>query len=682
MSPDVGLPSAEGSTWEDLVRVGTWGFDFLTGEACWSTVMRQLGGISPTAPPPDLDEYVALVAPEDRERVERELTAFFNGGKRFESEHRLLVDGQVRVLKARGLVDYDEAGFPYRAWGATQDITDLRNAEDDLAAERNMSRALLAALADGYVYASGGVIRDVNDVFCELTGYRRDELIGLSRPYRFATLEEVAAVVHQSRSKTAAGATVDCEMSRRDGTRFHAELTVRPVFLKTGSSDPAQAAGAEPDGYVTVLRDVTTTRAEHIELLNVQRMLTEAQTQAKLGSWGVDLATEEVTFTPQMYALCGLSPNSPAPSMREFQQLVHPDDRPAYQQMIRDALRTGEHHSIQHRLQLADGTVRHIYGTGTIERDPESGRALRVRGSAQDVTERVEREQALAASEEQFRLTQAHSPIGLALVGLDGTWLQVNDALCRLVGYSREHLLGSTFQQITHPDDLEIDVNLVQELMAGTRESYQLDKRYRHGDGHDIWVSLHAALVRGADGAPLHFISQVIDISHRYAELEQLTTQAGTDALTGLPNRRTWEHALTAHCSNAASRQRPLAIAILDLDYFKIYNDTYGHPAGDQLLIDTSAAWNAQLTLAHPRATLARIGGEEFALALPDTDADKARAILGELLELTPGAQTTSAGVTLATPQDDPRSLMTRADAALYAAKHQGRNRCEILLIG
>ena len=270
----------------------------------------------------------------------------------------------------------------------------------------------------------------------------------------------------------------------------------------------------------------------------------------------------------------------------------------------------------------------------------------------------------------------------MALVSLDGKWLQVNDALCRLVGYSRSELLASTFQAITHPDDLETDVNLVQELLAGTRESYQFDKRYRHGDGHDIWVSLHAALVRGADGTPLHFVSQVIDISHRYAELEQLTTQAGTDALTGLPNRRTWEQALASHCNNANIRQRPLAIAILDLDYFKIYNDTFGHPAGDQLLIDTSSAWTAQLAFAHPSATLARIGGEEFGLALPDADADAARTILGQLIELTPGSQTTSAGVTLATAQDDPRSLMTRADAALYAAKHQGRNRCEILLNG
>ncbi len=559
----------------------------------------------------------------------------------------------------------------------------LSTAEVELAAERNMSRALLAALADGYVYAAGGVIRDVNDAFCELTGYRREELIGLTRPYRFRTLEEVAEVVHAANhSKATLGATVDCEMSHRDGSRFRAELTVRPVFLPGDTGEWAPTSGAAASGYVTVLRDVTAARAEHAELLKTQRMLTEAQTQAKLGSWDIDIATGEVTVTPQMQILCGRPVDSPAPSMREFQRLVHPDDRPGYQQAIRDAVKSGEEHSIQHRLLLPDGTIRHVYGTATIERDPKTGRALRVRGSAQDVTERVEREEALAASEEQFRLTQAHSPIGLALVALDGKWLQVNDALCRLVGYSRPELLASTFQQITHPDDLESDVNLVQELLAGTRESYQLDKRYRHGDGHDIWVSLHASLVRAADGTPLHFVSQVIDISHRYAELEQLTTQAGTDALTGLPNRRTWEQALTTHCNNANLQQRPLAVAILDLDYFKIYNDTHGHPAGDQLLIDTSTAWNAQLAQAHPGATLARIGGEEFGLALPGADADTARLILGQLLELTPGTQTTSAGVTLATRQDDPRSLMTRADAALYAAKHRGRNRCEILLNG
>ena len=245
---------------------------------------------------------------------------------------------------------------------------------DDLAAERNMSRALLAALADGYVFAAGGFIVDVNEAFCRLTGYQREELIGLSRPYKFRTLEEVAEVVHQANhAKAPLGATVDCQMSRRDGSRFHAELTVRPVYLDNRTSQHADAAGDAPAGYVTVLRDVTRARAEHAEQLQTQRMLTEAQTQAKLGSWDIDLATGEVTVTPQMLNLCGLPEGSPAPTMREFQQFVHPDDRPGYQQFVRDAVRSGVRHSIEHRLQLADGTIRHIFGTATIERDPGVG---------------------------------------------------------------------------------------------------------------------------------------------------------------------------------------------------------------------------------------------------------------------------------------------------------------------
>jgi PAS domain S-box-containing protein len=121
----------------------------------------------------------------------------------------------------------------------------------------------------------------------------------------------------------------------------------------------------------------------------------------------------------------------------------------------------------------------------------------------------------LAASEERFRQAFESAGIGMALIGLDGRWLRVNNSLCETFGYSETKLLQKTFQSITHPDDLAADLAFMRELLEGRRRFYQLEKRYIHRDGHAIWVRFTVSLVRDAQGAPLHGIAQIEDITER-----------------------------------------------------------------------------------------------------------------------------------------------------------------------
>lgn len=122
-------------------------------------------------------------------------------------------------------------------------------------------------------------------------------------------------------------------------------------------------------------------------------------------------------------------------------------------------------------------------------------------------------ETALRASEERFVSAFENAPIGMALVSPEGRWLKVNRATCDLIGYSHEELMNKTFQDITHPDDLESDLKNVQELLAGKIRSYRMEKRYFHKQGHVVWALLSVSLVRDAQGKPVHFISQIQDIS-------------------------------------------------------------------------------------------------------------------------------------------------------------------------
>ena len=120
---------------------------------------------------------------------------------------------------------------------------------------------------------------------------------------------------------------------------------------------------------------------------------------------------------------------------------------------------------------------------------------------------------ALAESEQRFRLSFDHAPIGMAIVAPNGEWIRVNQSLCEIVGYSEAELLATTFQAITHPDDLQDDLENVRQLLAGEQRSYKMFKRYLHKLGHVVWTSLGVSLVRDAAGQPLHFISQIQDIS-------------------------------------------------------------------------------------------------------------------------------------------------------------------------
>jgi diguanylate cyclase (GGDEF)-like protein len=160
----------------------------------------------------------------------------------------------------------------------------------------------------------------------------------------------------------------------------------------------------------------------------------------------------------------------------------------------------------------------------------------------------------------------------------------------------------------------------------------------------------------------------VTAVRRQAVELERL---ASTDPLTGLPNRRVWEDALPRELARSSRAGTPVAIVMLDLDSFKAYNDHHGHQGGDLLLKETAAQWPAEL---RESDVLARYGGEEFALILPDCGIADVYSVVEKVRGATPSGVTCSAGVAIWDGVEDPASLILRADKALYAAKHGGRD--------
>ena len=182
----------------------------------------------------------------------------------------------------------------------------------------------------------------------------------------------------------------------------------------------------------------------------------------------------------------------------------------------------------------------------------------------------------LAMSEERFRHAFDFAGSGMALVALNGSWLRVNRALCEIIGYSESELQHKTFQEITHPEDLEKDLASVRELLTGKRRNYLMEKRYFHRDGHTVWVRLTVSLVRDAAGQPLHFVSQVEDITES-KRLQEDLARARDEAVAASRFKSeflaTVSQAFTAQvgpCSERwrnsfESRQKPASIVFLGL---------------------------------------------------------------------------------------------------------------------
>jgi PAS domain S-box-containing protein len=192
----------------------------------------------------------------------------------------------------------------------------------------------------------------------------------------------------------------------------------------------------------------------------------------------------------------------------------------------RERLRTlvGEHGSVEQfetRVRRKDGEVRWVSVNGQAVKD-EYGETRLYEGYLEDISDRKQTLAVLRESEERFQNAFKFAAIGMALVAPDGRWVKVNRSLCGLVGYSEEELLTKTFQDITHPDDLETDLEFVRQMLAKKIQTYQMEKRYIHKSGRIVWISLSVSLVRDGEDNPLYFISQIEDITDRKQVEENL----------------------------------------------------------------------------------------------------------------------------------------------------------------
>ena len=275
----------------------------------------------------------------------------------------------------------------------------------------------------------------------------------------------------------------------------------------------------------------------------------------------------------------------------------------------------------------------------------------------------------LRAADHWFAL--ASDMFAIATVG--GRFTRLNPAWERTLGWTREELMARPYVEFIHPEDVEPTIAAASGLLEGSSEVVGFENRYATKDGEWRWLQWSSH----SDGRQVYAV--VKDVTERKlldAEREILLARvealARTDMLTGLPNRRAWEEELRRELARVRRQGDALAVAMLDLDHFKAFNDTHGHQAGDRLLATLGTLWTTELRVSD---FAARYGGEEFVALLPACPPDEARAIIERMRQAIPEGQTCSAGVAYWDGEESPEALMGRADAALYEAKRAGRDR-------
>ena len=362
----------------------------------------------------------------------------------------------------------------------------------------------------------------------------------------------------------------------------------------------------------------------------------------------------------------------------EYVALVHPSEREASRQTVQAMLASDIGSvDLERRYWREDGSE--FLGHLTVSQRLDSeGKVLGTVGVIADITERKQAEASLQLAANVFTYAQE----GITITDADGTIVDVNDTFTRITGYSREEAIGENPRILkSGRQDPEFYTAMWAELKAKGHWNGEIWNRRKNGEVYAEMLSISA--VNDANGRTQHYVALFSDITSLKEHQSQLERIAHYDALTGLPNRIVLADRLRQATAQTRRRENLMALVYLDLDGFKLVNDSYGHETGDELLIILSQRLKEAL---REGDTLARMGGDEFVAVLTDLSSTReCDVILGRLLQAAASPVqvkeftlrvSASLGVTLF-PLDngDPDTLLRHADQAMYQAKQAGKNR-------
>ncbi|MEW6445248.1 MAG: PAS domain S-box protein [Pseudomonadota bacterium] len=573
----------------------------------------------------------------------------------FETQMRL-ASGESVWLHMQILPEFDEHGLVVSILAVGRDVTARHQAERHLLETRNRLLAVLQSIPDlVWLKDESGVYQACNHTFERFFGARENEIIG-KRDHDFVDRE---LADHFRR--------MDLVAIDKGGIHINEEWVTfaadgRRALLETRKV-PIQDADGRIVGVLGIGRDITERKAAERQLKLLEQAINASGDAilviAEDGRFAYvnDGASQALGYSREQLLDMGIPDVDPNAGADDFHR------------MMQSGMGRLRHFETMHRAR--DGELFPVEISATLMEFDGACFDIAV---ARNITERKAAERRLKLLEHAINATGD----AIFVTNMKGAFVYVNDAACHSLGYSREDLLGMGVRDINPDASDELIQKVGAELLSqGRIDSFETVHRAR--DGHMFPVEIAKSLM-AFDGA--HFgISVARDITERKAAEQRFTHLATHDALTGLPNRVLLKDRLQQAIAQAQRDHDLLAVIFIDLDNFKVINDTMGHDVGDELLKQVAGRMRGSL---RESDTVARLGGDEFVVLLHGGDArdvelvaDKLLATLAPAYEI--GARQLYSGASLGIavyPKDgeDMEALMRNADTAMYAAKSQGRN--------
>jgi len=568
---------------------------------------------------------------------------------------------------------------------------ELREAQRELEQARDRYADLYDFAPVGYITLERtGKIVEINLTGATILGRERARIIGMPLsaflpPIELPRLFEHLKSVFRESGKSA----TQLRIQPREGNPLDVVLESIAVgsadgsgFCRTAIVDITkrkQAEDALRRAHEELEQRVLVRTAElaqvNTSLVESEARLAHAQAMAHIGSWEWNLETGEQVWSDEMFRIFGFEPQAFKPHYERTLQSIHRDDRAPIRERLQRALATGEMPEFEFRIIRPDQEQRVLHSRGEVIFSAD-GRALRAIGILQDITESKRTAEALQQAAVVFDNTDQ----GIIVADADFNIVAVNPAFTKITGYRPENVMGQNPQLLqSDRHDENFDRALWKSL--GDEGHWQGEKWIRHKDGqiHPVWESITA--VRNANGQRINYVSVFSDISPIKQAEERLQHLAHHDPLTGVPNRLLFDARLESALQRAKRHEHKLALMFIDLDRFKVVNDTLGHKAGD-LLLQTIAQRLQGCIRAED--TVARLGGDEFTLILDEISRSEDAALVADQLLRTASLPTTvegreifpGASIGIGIYPDDgqnSRDLCKAADSALYLAKKRGR---------
>jgi diguanylate cyclase (GGDEF)-like protein/PAS domain S-box-containing protein len=613
-----------------------------------------------------------ITLPEDRHAGQERLIALITGQPLATYERTMLTKSGATIwVEVSAALVRDGAGQPLHLQSIVRDITERKRSQDALRESEARYRLLFSSNPHPMWVLDQETLAflAVNEAAIRHYGYARDEFLAMTiRDLRVP--EDLSQLVaHLAEYGPDADPPSRWRHRKKDGAVIDVEI----------SSQAIEFAGRR--AKLILSHDITQRLQAEAALQHERDLLQTMMDSVPDGIYFKDVAGRFIRINRAQAQQLGLCCPEDAIGKTNF-DILDADHAHAIQADERQIIATGV--PLLDRLeQFVDDDGQPIWNAVTkVPIRDLDGQIVGTVGIARDITERVKAEAAMRISEAQFRAIFENAALGITLGDLSGAIIETNGALQRMLGYTADELRGKTFAMVTHPDDLESNINLLQEVHDGLRTQYQMEKRYLRKDGEVIWGHLSVSLVPHTDAGQALMIGMVEDITERKRSEETIRQMAYYDALTGLPNRLLFHDRLRQAIVRARRSQHCVALLFLDLDRFKIINDTLGHYTGDLLL---EAVARRLTDCVRDGDTVARMGGDEFTITLPGivgaSDAiEVAQRILTQLTSaFTLGGQdlfvTVSIGISLF-PDDgeDADTLLKHADTAMYRAKERSRN--------